>query len=55
MGISGNLTANDADITILSSGGITSFGSDLANLFDVNDDDFFDIVINSDDAAELQY
>ena len=55
VGISGNLTADDADITILSTAGISSFGSDLGNLFDVNDDDFFDIVINSDSAAELQY
>ena len=55
VGISGNLTAADADITILSTAGISSFGSDLANLFDINDDDFFDIVINSDSAAELQY
>lgn len=55
VGISGNLTAADADITILSTTGVSSFGSDLANLFDVNDDFFFDIVINSDSAAEVQY
>jgi len=55
VGISGNLTADDADITILSTEGVTSFGSDLENLFDVNDDFFFDIAICSESAAELQY
>jgi hypothetical protein len=54
-GLSGDLTAADADITILSTTGISSFGSDLSNLFDVNNDFWFDIAICSDSAAELQY
>lgn len=54
-GLSGNLTADDADITILSTTGVSSFGSDLSNLFDVNNDFWFDIGICSDSAAELQY
>ena len=54
-GLSGSLTADDADITILSTTGISSFGSDLSNLFDVNNDFWFDIAICSDSAAELQY
>jgi len=55
VGLAGNFMADEADITIVPTGSITSFGSDLANLFDVNNDDFFDIVISSDAAAELQY
>jgi len=54
-GLSGDLTAADADITIVSTTGVSSFGSDLSNLFDVNNDFFFDIAICSDSAAELQY
>ena len=45
----------DADITIVSTTGVSSFGSDLSNLFDVNNDFWFDIAICSDSAAELQY
>ena len=55
LGLSGNLTADDADITILSTTGVSSFCSDLSNLFDVNNDFWFDIGISSDSAAELQY
>jgi len=55
VGISGNLTAADADITILSTEGVNSLGSDLSNLFDVNNDFYFDIAICSESAAELQY
>jgi hypothetical protein len=54
-GLSGDLTAADADITIVSTTGVSSFGSDLSNLFDVNNDFYFDIAICSDSAAELQY
>ncbi len=54
-GLSGDLTAADADITIVSTTGVSSFGSDLSNLFDVNNDFWFDIAICSDSAAELQY
>ena len=54
-GLSGDLTAADADITIVSTTGVSSFGSDLSNLFDVNNDFWFDIAICSDSTAELQY
>ncbi|MGI9553525.1 MAG: hypothetical protein ACR2NC_01265 [Thermodesulfobacteriota bacterium] len=53
--ISGEFSASEADMTILPSGGISSFGAELDNLLDVNDDDFFDFAIGGTSSSTLEY
>ena len=53
--INGERSASQADVTIIPSAGISSFGNALDNLLDVNDDDFFDIAIGGSSTSTLDY
>jgi len=55
LNISGELSADQADVTIVPSTGISSFGDVLDNLLDVNDDQFFDFAIGADASSTLEY
>lgn len=54
-GFSGNMTAGDADITLPSPAGSTAFGSFIFRVEDINNDDFTDFAIGTDNSVVLQY
>lgn len=54
-GFSGNMSASDADILLSPPDGATAFGSFVFRIDDVNDDNFTDFAIGTDNSIVVQY